>query len=167
MLHSKPFNLDALATAKSAMTEGINQGHFNTGDVSRIMSRAYGGTDAEGAWDWRMGFDVMQAAALASVRTHLGVGVSAQDGLSVVERIAASLPTETRRTERQMQLQQFTTALPWGWIVAQAADPQAADVVLEPSAGTGCLAALVQAAGSKTARSAPELIEPDRVYRRA
>ena len=158
MSHVKSINIEALTSAKSEMTKILNTRALNVADVSRVMSLAFGGTDAAGAWYWRMGFDVMQAAALATARAHLGSTITAQAGLLIVEDIAASLPTETRRTERQMQLQQFTTAMPWGWIVAQAADPQAGDVVLEPSAGTGCLAALAEAAGSQTARSTPELI---------
>ena len=119
MSHVKSINIEALTSAKSEMAKILNTRALNVADVSRVMSLAFGGTDAAGAWDWRMGFDVMQAAALEIARARLGSASDAQTGLSVVERIAASLPTETRRTERQMQLQQFTTAMPWGWIVAK------------------------------------------------
>jgi predicted RNA methylase len=65
-------------------------------------------------------------------------------GLEVFSNIASRLPTETRRSERQMQLQQFSTSLEWGWVAAMAAQVRGDDVVLEPSAGTGCLAEIGQ-----------------------
>ena len=110
MSHVKSINIEALTSAKSEMAKILNTRALNVADVRRVMSLDFGGTDAAGAWDWRMGFDVMQAAALEIARARLGSASDAQTGLSVVERIAASLPTETRSTERQMQLQQFTTA---------------------------------------------------------
>ncbi len=44
----------------------------------------------------------------------------------------AALPTETRRSERQVQLQQFSTPLDLAFIVAMAARITKADVVLDP-----------------------------------
>ncbi len=160
MSHHIPTSAQPIAMrhAFNAMIDQIKTGKLTTGHISQTMTGAFGGTDASGAWDWRLAFDLMQAAGLQAVlrameRAHDPVAVHA-----LIQRIGVTLPTETRRSERQMQLQQFSTAMEWGWIVAQAAAVCSDDVVLEPSAGVGCLAALTRAScGAKPAMQ-PRLI---------
>jgi len=138
-------NNTALLTARHELGGAIAQGNLTPKILSNVMSSAFHGTDASGAWDWRTAYDVMQAAALDVAQLKVGVGHAfAKQGLEVLSEIASRLPTETRRSERQMQLQQFSTALEWGWVAACAAQVSPSDIVLEPSAGTGCLARLAQ-----------------------
>ena len=138
-------NNTALSTARHELAGAIAQGNLTPKIISDVMGVAFHGTDAAGAWDWRTAYDVMQAAALDVAQLKVGVGHAfAKQGLEVLSDIASRLPTETRRSERQMQLQQFSTALEWGWVAACAAQVSPSDIVLEPSAGTGCLARLAQ-----------------------
>ena len=57
--------------------------------------------------------------------------------LAMLARVAALLPTETRRSEESQALQQFSTPIPLGFVASVAAGLTPADFVLEPSAGTG------------------------------
>jgi predicted RNA methylase len=68
-----------------------------------------------------------------------------------VSKIAALLPTHTRRSEEAQNFQQFSTPIPLGLVAAHAAAITTADRVLEPSAGTGLLAILAEIAGSSLA----------------
>ena len=52
MSHVKSINIEALTSAKSEMAKILNTRALNVADVSRVMSLAFGGTDAAGAWDW-------------------------------------------------------------------------------------------------------------------
>ncbi|MFG5382875.1 strawberry notch-like NTP hydrolase domain-containing protein [Yoonia sp. R2-816] len=105
--------------------------------VSDTMHSAFGGTDAEGAWCWRQAYDVMQAAAVQTAISSRSTG-----SLSALTGLARNLLTESRRSEAQVRLQQFSTPLPYAWLVGQAAALSPLDRVLEPSAGTGALAAM-------------------------
>ena len=119
---------------------------LDTGQLSRCMTDAFGGTDASGAWDWRLALDLMQVAAGEAIRID---PANPQKTLTGITALMAGLPTETRRSERQLQLQQFSTPLDLSFVAAQAARICAIDVVLEPSAGTGSLAVIAKIAGAK------------------
>ncbi len=66
----------------------------------------------------------------------------------MLERLAALLPSQTRRSEESQARQQFSTPLPLAGVVAVAAALTPADRVLEPSAGTGLLAVFAELAGA-------------------
>ena len=57
--------------------------------------------------------------------------------------------TETRRSEQQIRLQQFSTPLPYAALAVRAAAIRSGEIVLEPSAGTGSLAGFAERAGAK------------------
>jgi hypothetical protein len=65
--------------------------------------------------------------------------------LQEIEQIHRLCPTQTKRSEVSLQLQQFSTPLPLGYIAKVAANITPDDLVLEPSAGTGILAAFALA----------------------
>jgi len=67
--------------------------------------------------------------------------------LPMLGKIAALLPTHTRRSEESQALQQFSTPIALGFAAAAAATITPADLVLEPSAGTGLLAVFAELAG--------------------
>jgi len=56
---------------------------------------------------------------------------------------------QTRRSEESEQLQQFSTPITLGFVAAEAAALTSADVVLEPSAGTGLLAIFAELARAR------------------
>ncbi len=116
------------------------------------MEHAFGGSDAAGVWDWKSAYDACEAATVLFMR-KFGPAIRARAGspaaeLSMLGRIAALLPTHTRRSEESQALQQFSTPLALGFVAATAAAIGPGDLVLEPSAGTGLLAIFAELAGS-------------------
>ena len=67
--------------------------------------------------------------------------------LPMLAKIAGLLPTHTRRSEESQAFQQFSTPIALGLAASTAAAITPADLVLEPSAGTGLLAILAELAG--------------------
>lgn len=104
------------------------------------VSEATGGTDAEGAWMWKDAYDAVEAALVWLVKER-GEFLFASHGLQVAERLQELCPTQTRRTAESIAMQQFSTPLPLACVASVAAGLRSGDVVLEPSAGTGLLAA--------------------------
>ena len=112
--------------------------------LARIMRETFHGSDASGAWDWRMAYDLMQAAAVQALLR----GDNSEDDYSAAKLLASRLLTETRRSEQQIRLQQFSTPLPFAAMAVRAAAIRKGETVLEPSAGTGALAAFAARAGA-------------------
>ena len=115
-----------------------------------VMERAFGGSDAAGAWDWKTAYDACEATTVLFMR-KFGPAIRARAAtpaatLSMLGRIASLLPTHTRRSEESQALQQFSTPLALGFVAATAAAISPADLVLEPSAGTGLLAVFAELA---------------------
>ncbi len=126
------------------------------------MEHAFGGSDAAGAWDWKTAYDACEAATVLFMR-KFGPVIRARAGsptaeLSMLGKIAALLPTHTRRSEESQTLQQFSTPVDLAFVAATAAVITRVDLVLEPSAGTGLLAIFAELAGSGLALN--ELAEP-------
>jgi hypothetical protein len=115
------------------------------------MEMAFGGSDASGAWDWKLAYEAGEVASVLLLRKHgrplFRHALSPAARLAALGRIAALLPTHTRRSEESQALQQFSTSLPLGLGALTAAAVGPSDVVLEPSAGTGLLAILAEIAG--------------------
>jgi len=68
--------------------------------------------------------------------------------LPMLAKIAGLLPTHTRRSEESEALQQFSTPIMLGLAASAVAAITPADIVLEPSAGTGLLAILAELSGA-------------------
>ncbi|SEF02179.1 C-terminal domain on Strawberry notch homologue [Rhizobiales bacterium GAS188] len=124
-------------------------------DASRLraaMSQACGGSDAEGAWNWKTAYDACEAAQVLFLR-KFGPAMSARAGspaaqLAMLAKVAALLPTHTKRSEESQALQQFSTPIGLSFAASVAAAITPADLVLEPSAGTGLLAIFAELAGA-------------------
>ena len=109
------------------------------------MTAAFGGTDADGAWLWKQAYEASEVATTLLLR-RFGPAIIARaadpaGALALIARIALLEPPQTRRDDVQQRFQQFSTPLELAWCVAACAGVTARDVVLEPSAGTGTLAA--------------------------
>jgi hypothetical protein len=107
------------------------------------MEAAFAGTDAEGAWVWKDAYEACEAAQViflrkfgAAMRSRAG---SATAMLEMLAHLAARLSSQTRRSEESEQFQQFSTPLALGFVATEAPMLTPADLVLEPSAGTGLL----------------------------
>ena len=115
------------------------------------MISAFGGSDAEGAWDWKTAYDACEAAQILFLRKFgpamRGRAVSPSAFLALLDKVAALLPSHTRRSEESQALQQFSTPIGLGFVASVAAAITPTDLVLEPSAGTGLLAIHAELAG--------------------
>ena len=133
-----------LASALAQIGAEIDHQPLRSSVLARIMRETFHGSDAGGVWDWRMAYDLMQAAAV-QVLLH---GDGAVDDVATAKLLASRLLTETRRAEQQIRLQQFSTPLPFAAMAVRAASIRKGETVLEPSAGTGALAAFATRAGA-------------------
>ena len=100
--------------------------------LARIMRETFHGSDAGGAWDWRMAYDLMQAAAIQVLLR----GDGAAGDVGTAKLLSSRLLTETRRSEQQIRLQ-FSTPLAFAALEVRAVAIRRGETVLEPSAGTG------------------------------
>ena len=133
-----------LASALEQIGTEIDHQPLRSSALARIMRETFHGSDAGGAWDWRMAYDLMQAAAIQVVLR----GEGAAGGIAAAKLLASRLLTETRRSEQQIRLQQFSTPLAFAALVLRAAAIRKGETVLEPSAGTGALVGFAARAGA-------------------
>src|SRR3546814_2650332 len=145
-----------LLDAAQALQPLLEAGHpFSTAQLREAMARAFGASDAAGAWDWKAAYDACEAAQILLLRRYGGAlaaqNRSPQRLLAMWERLAARIPTQTRRSEEGQSLQQYSTPLPLAFVAAHAASIHVGDRVLEPSAGTGMLAIHAELAGAALA----------------
>ncbi|MCC5659130.1 strawberry notch family protein [Nostoc sp. XA010] len=124
----------------------IEQRTISTRTIQAQMNRYFLGTAAEGAWQWKDAYEAVEVAQILYLRQK-GYKLLLESPLTVLlelEKLVALCPTQTRRSEESVQLQQFSTPLPLAYLVAKAGFIQATDLVLEPSAGTGLLAQMAK-----------------------
>ena len=122
--------------------------------LREAMTAAFGASDAQGAWVWKDAYEAAEAALVLflqrygrAMRREAGAGPHGPAAmLRMLETLAALEPSQTRRSEEQLTLQQFSTPLPLAYAALQAAAVRPGDVVLEPSAGTGMLAVMARCA---------------------
>ncbi len=140
-----------LCAAASALTLKLEAGSaLDSETLRQAMARAFGATDAEGAWTWKDAYDAAEAALVLFLkrwgRTMRREAGSRERMLAMLDKLAALEPSHTRRSDEQLRLQQFSTPLPLAYCVLQAVAVRPGDVVLEPSAGTGMLAVMAECA---------------------
>ena len=154
-IRSKPA---ALLAAATALLPELEVGRaLDAKTLREAMSAAFGANDTQGAWVWKDAYEAAEAAMVLFVqrygrlmRREAGAGPgSAAAMLAMLETLAALEPSQTRRSEEQLALQQFSTPLPLAYAALQAAAIRPGDIVLEPSAGTGMLAVMAECALGK------------------
>ena len=147
----------ALLAAAAALLPRLEAGQaLDAPTLRAVLTRAFGGSDATGAWVWKDAYEAAEAALVLFLkrwgRTMRREAGSPEGMLAMLEALAALEPSHTRRSEGQVARQQFSTPLPLAYAVLQAARVRPGEVVLEPSAGTGMLAVLAECAlGSRAA----------------
>ena len=157
---ARPVAGDALFAAARSLLPVLEAGSpLDAASLRDAMTRAFGASDASGAWVWKDAYEAAEAAAVLflqrygrAMRLNAGAG---PDGprrmLAMLDAIAALEPSHTKRSEEQVRLQQFSTPLPLAYAALQAAAIRPGDTVLEPSAGTGMLAVMAECALGKSA----------------
>ena len=108
--------------------------------LNAAMTEAFGGTDADGKWTQRDSFELLEHALAHHLITdpyplrELGDVVAAC-------HLNDRLPTQTVRSEDQLEWQQFSTPVDLAAVAVLLANVQQGDIILEPSAGNGLLIA--------------------------
>lgn len=147
----------AHATALLDIARTLAERLAKGGGVSRQMLKSFmrerlGGSDARGDWSMREAYDALETAqvllALNPAAGLIDYG-DTRAAFRARRAITQALPTHTYRTERQVDLQQFSTPLELAWLAAIAAHIDESDTVLEPSAGTGMLALHARQRGAR------------------
>ncbi|KPL50730.1 methylase [Prosthecomicrobium hirschii] len=139
---------DLFSTAENADRSAalLLQDRLRAGDsitraaLNEAMTKAYGGTDAQGCWTQRESFEVLEHALAVHLRT-VPHALHALPDVAHAIRLMAALPTQTVRSEEQLEWQQFSTPADIAALAVLLANAQEGDVVLEPSAGNGLLVA--------------------------
>jgi predicted RNA methylase len=150
---SSPDTASALIRAAELLLPHLEAGRAIDAHALRAaMEQAFGGSDAEGAWSWKQAYDACEAAQVLFLR-KFGAAIRARAvtpaaQLAMFGKLAALLPSHTRRSEESQALQQFSTPVTLGLVAGLAAALTPGDLVLEPSAGTGLLAIFAEIAGA-------------------
>jgi predicted RNA methylase len=135
----------ALFAAASLLLADLERGRAIDAHGLRIaMTTAFGASDSEGAWSWKTAYDACEAAQILFLRKFGRVmeerAASPAAFLAMLAKLAALLPSHTRRSEESQAFQQFSTPMGLAFVACLSAAITPADLVLEPSAGTGLLA---------------------------
>src|SRR5216684_5467407 len=155
-----PLSIRAPAVLASAVVRAARQlltdlergRRIDAASLRSAMEAAFGASDASGAWNWKTAYDACEAATVLFLRRH-GAAMRAKATspaamLPMLTKITNLLPTQTRRSEERETLQQFSTPIGLACVASFAAAITPADVVLEPSAGTGLLAVFAELSGA-------------------
>ena len=155
-----PLSIRATAVVASAIVRAARQlltdlergRRIDATGLRAAMQAAFGASDTSGAWNWTTAYDACEAATVHFLRRH-GAAMRAKATspaamLPMLARIANLLPTQTRRSLESESLQQFSTPIGLAYVASFAAAIRPADVVLEPSAGTGLLAIFAELSGA-------------------
>jgi hypothetical protein len=120
-----------------AAGETVSRAHLN-----RVLNRQFGESDADGRWSVRDAHAVLELAQVLWLRDSAGLplGSSVREADAVFAQLETLLPSQTVRSQEQIELQQFATPPRIAWLLARACALQGGETVLEPSAGTGMLA---------------------------
>jgi len=151
-----PDKVSGLIHAATLLAQLLGQGRaLDSRALRSAMEAAFGGSDAEGAWVWKDAYEALEAAQVLFL-CKFGGAMRARAGssaamLDMLTRLAERLPSQTRRSEESQHLQQFSTPITLGFVAAEAAALTSADLVLEPSAGTGLLAIFAELAKARLA----------------
>ena len=130
-----------LIRAGQVLTTNFQHGRVITASyIRQVMNDSCGGSDTDGVWQWKDAYEAIEVALILHLKTRSTANQSSQDILFKLQQIEKLCPTHTKRTQKSIELQQFSTPIGLSYIAKIAANTSDRDVVLEPSAGTGMLA---------------------------
>ena len=150
-IHATAIVASAVMRAARQLLTDLEQGRrIDAGVLRNAMQAAFGASDATSAWNWKTAYDTCEAAtALFVRRCGAAMRAKATSPAAMLPMLMRSLlPTHTRQSEESESPQQFSTAIGLAFVAIPAAAITPADIVLEPSAGTGLLAILAELAGA-------------------
>lgn len=112
-------------------------------ELSKVATESFGGTMSNNVFTVKDAYDAMELGVNQHILSMKDV--SAEKMLELLEL----LPTQTKRTEDQVKFQQFSTPPSIAYLANYTANVNAKDVMLEPSAGIGGIAAFAKKDGAK------------------
>lgn len=131
---------------------------FTMTNLQEAANKAYGGTMAEGTYDVKAMTDAMELGVNRHIIDFVGKNQAdfnsdnAHDAVESIkeinEDILSLIPTQTKRSDEQISLQQFSTPPNIAYLASWVANINSSDVMLEPSAGIGGLASFAKADGA-------------------
>jgi hypothetical protein len=126
---------------------------FDNPKLREVADRHFNGSRAQGTYTPRDAYDALETAVnrmLLEGKAGELMRMNPIDALTNYLRpLVKQLATQTDRTAEQNELQQFSTPPTLAYLAARVLDPQAADIVLEPSAGTASLAIWPRSIGAR------------------
>lgn len=136
---SEPLVLSAARTLAGLIATGQC---LSRRQVSAVLSEQFGGSDADGRWSVRDAHAALELAQVLWLRSNGGLGLDAEPKAAAefFDLLDQAIPTQTNRSEEQIEWQQFATPPRIAWLAARACAFAPNELVLEPSAGTGMLA---------------------------
>ncbi len=137
--------LDVARTLADRLGKG---GAISRHALKTMVQKRLGGSDAWGDWSMRDAYDALEVAQILLTLDPATGLVNYDDPAAAnaaCNRLSAALPTQTYRTERQVDLQQFSTPLQLAWLAAQAARLTSADTVLNPPLVPACWPSMLNA----------------------
>jgi predicted RNA methylase len=143
-----------LIRAGQALLPSLEGGQpIGAADLRAVVTDMFGGSDAEGFWSWKDAYEATEVAQVLFL-CKFGAAVTAranapQATLAMLAKVAALIPTHTRRSEESQRLQQFSTPMPLAYVATRTAGIMADDTVLEPSAGTGLMGIFAELAHAR------------------
>jgi len=125
-------------------------------ELFAITDKAWGGTQAEGAYTVKDAYDALELAVNRQIlqgkaytnATQFSADEAVKTITDIENNILARLPTQTKRTAESDALQQFSTPPQFAYLANWAAGVRPGDVMWETSAGIGGLAVFSKAAGA-------------------
>jgi hypothetical protein len=136
-------NNASILRAVDDVAAALNNGHFDRKVLDAIMTQAFAGTDASGAWNIQQAYNALEGGLAICLRDSGGVLTTA-----TIRKYLDQVPAQNRRTAEKDALQQFSTPPTIGLVAATLAQISPHDTVLEPSAGTGLLGLLAARIGA-------------------
>jgi protein strawberry notch len=126
---------------------------FDNPKLTEVADRNFRGSRGKGTYTPRDAYDALETAVnrmLLEGKARELMRMSAGEALTNHLRpLMKQLPTQTDRTNEQTELQQFSSPPALAYLAAKVLNPQATDVVLEPSAGTASLALWPRSIGAR------------------
>jgi predicted RNA methylase len=143
---TKVFNVARPLALQLQGTEPLTKDQLRT-----AMTREFGGSDSEGAWNWKDVWEVQEIALVMLLHTAIKPmkAWNPEQKLNFMREKQAMCLTQTVRSEEQQALQQFSTPFTLSYIATHASKIKPSDIVLEPSAGTGMIASFAKVAGAE------------------
>jgi len=103
-------------------------------NLNDAMTKAFGGSDADGRWTQRASFELLEHALAIHLQSS-ALKIAAFGDVRALIDLSDRLPTQTVRSEDQIEWQQFSTPVDIAAVMTLLANVQPDDIVLEPSAG--------------------------------